>query len=129
MRRGIGGWGPQTISQGRAAGGVGDVVPNGWPSDANLERGSRHIPLSNKTADLYFSTMCTALLRLTSPSLPELLGGYGRPGAVRQGVPDNSRVIRPSSASAIFVAEMTIITGFAVIFGARLSELGAHIAV
>ena len=46
----------------------GDVVPNGWPSDANLERGSRHIPLSNKTADLYFSTMCTALLRLTSPS-------------------------------------------------------------
>ena len=46
--------------------------------------------------------------------LPELMVGR-RPGAVRQGVPDNSRVIRLSSASAIFVAEMTIVTGFAVI--------------
>jgi hypothetical protein len=45
--------------------------------------------------------------------LPELMVGR-RPGAVRR-VPDNSRVMRPSSASAIFVAEMTIITGFAVI--------------
>jgi hypothetical protein len=60
--------------------------------------------------------------------LPELMVGR-RPGAVRQGVPDNSRVIRPSSASAIFVAEMTNYNWLRRNIGARLSQLGAYIAV
>jgi hypothetical protein len=39
----------------------------------------------------------------------------GRRHTPLSSAPDNSRVIRLSSASAIFVAEMTIITGFALI--------------
>jgi hypothetical protein len=52
----------------RCGGGSRDVVPNGWPTDPNLERGRRHTPLSNTRQGPVPQYMCVALLRPTSQS-------------------------------------------------------------